>query len=188
MVQEVNTRMIMHHAGFSAWRQSASEEHRGSLRGQFYLRYLRVSNKARHLSLSPDCYSEHSFPFILSRTPTSTWSLHVKQQRNVSCSSKGWRNYLYFNYKVYWIWLTLNTAGCAEALRGFYSLCCCTSVTAYSAAIKDQWTVHILYWFVCWISEWIFRCIYNGLIKAPFDLKNTTITESSVVCIQDQLW
>lgn len=69
----------------------------------------------------------------------------------------------------------------AEALRVFCSLCCDTSATAYGAAIKDQWTVHILYWFVCWISEWIFRCIYNGLIKAPFDLKNTTITESSVL-------
>ncbi len=68
-----------------------------------------------------------------------------------------------------------------EALHAFCSLCRGTSATAYSAAIKDQWTVHILYWFVCWISEWIFRCIYNGLIKAPFDLKNTTITESSVL-------
>lgn len=52
---------------------------------------------------------------------------------------------------------------------------------AYSAAIKDQWIVHILYWFVCWISKWIFRCIYNGLIKACFELKNATITESSVL-------
>lgn len=80
-------------------------------------------------------------------------------------------------------------SGGTEALRGFSSLFCGTSETAYSAAIKDQWMVHILYWFVCWISEWIFRCIYNGLIKASFDLKNTTITESPVLfASQNPLW
>lgn len=76
-------------------------------------------------------------------------------------------------------------SGGTEALRGFSSLFRGT----YSAAIKDQWMVHILYWFVCWISEWIFRCIYNGLIKASFDLKNTTITESPVLfASQNPLW
>lgn len=54
-----------------------------------------------------------SLQLVTRWTRTITWSLRVynRQQKTVSCSSKGWRDYLCFNYKVHWIWLTLNTAG-----------------------------------------------------------------------------
>lgn len=96
-----------------------------------------------------------------------------QRQENASSDSKGWKDYLYFNYKVRRL---LWTQQGPRALHGLGSLCGATSAMAYGAAREDQWTVHILYWFVCWISEWIFRCIYNGLIKTAFDLKNTTIS------------
>lgn len=152
--------------------------------GQFHLKGQQPSKTLEPLTwLDLTVVVTIASSFLLQWTPTTTWPLFLfrQQQKNVSCSSKGWRDYLYFNYKVQCIWLTLNTAGAPKPCTVFVHYAALPSATAYSAAIKDQWSVHILYWFVCWISEWIFRCIYNGLIKAPFDLKITTITQSSVL-------
>lgn len=68
----------------------------------------------------------------------------------------------YFRYH----WHTLNTAGSPKTWSRNPSLYRSSSEEERA----DGWSASILYWLVCWISEWIFWCIYNGTIKGPFDL------------------
>lgn len=89
MVQEVPLHVIMRHAGVKAW--DVSEQ------------VMNHRSRARHSSLSLDLTTA-------SPSPTTTWPSHVscrQQQKNVSCSSKGWRDYLYFNHEYTehdWLW------------------------------------------------------------------------------------
>lgn len=74
-----------------------------------------------------------------------------------SSISKGWKDYLYFHYKVLLIWRApLNTVGCCKLLHWPSLYPPLSRVSRRNTLVKERWVVGILAWLVCWISEWVF--------------------------------
>lgn len=75
----------------------------------------------------------------------------LRQQNSLTCRPKRWRDYfhLFISMLRYSEHDDFEDSGGLEALPGSSSSCCGASAVAHSTAIKEQWIVHILYWFVC---------------------------------------
>lgn len=93
-----------------------------------------------------------SFPLFLRPSP-----FQPTGEERPSSISKGWKDYLYFHYKVLLIWQTpLNTVGCCKLLHWPSLYPSLSRVSRRDTLVKERWMVGILAWLVCWISEWIF--------------------------------